>query len=373
MEDAVFLMPPSLEPYTPAAPPSRRIAVLMSGGVDSSMTAYLLRQSGLEVFGITMKVPVSCEGPAAGCCGADAAFVCRQLGIAHYFVDVTQSFRRLVIEAFRRDYAEGRTPNPCVDCNTRLKFSLVWDLVERAFGVGRLATGHYARIEDSPDGPRLARGADRAKDQSYFLYGIAAARLSQLSLPLGDRTKDEVRSMARRIKLDVAEKSESMELCFAGQGDYRMALSAEQADRCGDLTDMAGNRIGEHRGISNYTLGQRKGLGFAGGKPLYVGRIDPCRNTVALGTRQEVSFERIAAGEPNVLIRGQYMANTPAFGKVRSYGQPQPCTIETAEPDGFTVQFDEPCFAPCPGQRLVLYNAQGQIIAGGVIMGASHA
>jgi len=373
MQDSVILMPPSLDAYVPAVPPQRRIAVLMSGGVDSSMAAHLLRQSGLEVVGVTMKVPVSCEGPVAGCCGADAAFVCRQLGIPHYFVDVTQSFRRLVIERFRQDYAEGRTPNPCVDCNTRLKFSRVWDLIERVFGVSRLATGHYARVVDSPDGPRLARGANRAKDQSYFLYGIAAARLSQLSLPLGDRTKDEVRSMARQIKLDVAEKSESMELCFAGQGDYRMALSAEQADRCGDLTDMAGNRIGEHRGISNYTLGQRKGLGFAGGKPLYVGRIDPHRNTVALGTRTEVSFERITAGEPNILIHSRYVAQARVLGKVRSYGEPQPCIIETAGPDGFAVCFDSPCFAPCPGQRLVLYNTQGQIIAGGTILGASHA
>ncbi len=373
MHDSAILMPPSLDAYVPAAPPQRRVAVLMSGGVDSSMAAHLLRQSGLEVVGITMKVPVSCEGPVAGCCGADAAFVCRQLGVPHYFVDVTEPFRRLIIEAFRTDYAEGRTPNPCVDCNTRLKFSLVWDLVERSFGVGRLATGHYARVVDGPDGPRLARGADRAKDQSYFLYGIAPARLSQLSLPLGDRTKAEVRATAEEIGLEVAEKAESMELCFAGQGDYRMALSAEQADRPGDLTDMAGRRIGEHKGISNYTLGQRKGLGFAGGKPLYVGRINAHRNTVALGTRQEVSFHCITAGEPNILIPDEYVPDVRVFGKVRSYGEPQPCTISVARPDTFAVHFEDPCFAPCPGQRLVLYNPDGEIIAGGTIAGASHA
>ncbi len=371
-QDAIHLMPPSFAPYDTTVPPERRMAVLMSGGVDSSVTAHLLKGAGFEVVGITMKVPVSCDANPRGCCGADAAFVCQELGIAHYFVDVTEPFHKLIIDRFRTAYAQGRTPNPCVDCNSLLKFSLVWDLVEESFGITRLATGHYARVLDTPDGVRLARGVDPAKDQSYFLYGIPAHRLAQLALPLGDRSKTEIRTLAEEIGLSVAEKPESMELCFAGEGDYRIALSSEQADRPGDLTDMTGKRIGAHKGISHYTLGQRKGLGFAGGKPLYVGRIDPESNTVALGTREEVSFECITANEPNILVPDEFTVDARVFGKIRSYGDPHPCTIPALASDTFTARFDESRFAPCPGQKLVLYNAQGQIIAGGTINSASH-
>ncbi len=364
---SVKLMPPSLEPWSPTAPPEKRMAVLMSGGVDSSTTAHLLEQRGFEVVGITMKIPIACDNSARGCCGADAALVCHEMGLPHYFVDVTEAFNKHIIERFRADYAAARTPNPCVDCNSLLKFSLVWDLLEAELDVPNVATGHYARIIRDDDRAYLARAADKTKDQSYFLYGTPAERLDRLHLPLGEMTKDRVRALASELDLSVAEKAESMELCFAGEGDYRAALSEDQADREGDLTDMDGNKIGTHRGISNYTLGQRKGLGFAGGVPLYVGRIDPKTNTVALGTREQVSSSDITANESNVLIPDQLREDARVSAKIRSYGDPRPCTITDFSDNRLTVRFDKPQFAPTPGQKLVLYNQKDQIIAGGTI------
>jgi len=364
----IELMPASFSGWAPQKGPSRQIAMLMSGGVDSSIAAHLLKEAGWDVLGITMKIPVSCDTKTRGCCGADAALVCHEMGITHYFIDVTEAFEKLIIERFRRVYANGHTPNPCIDCNTLLKFSLVWDFIEREFGIEHLATGHYARISRSGEDVRLGRAKDKQKDQSYFLYGIAAERLRNFVLPLGELTKPEVRSIAGQLGLSVAEKAESMELCFAGEGDYRKALSGEQSDKCGDITDMQGNRIGEHKGISNYTLGQRRGIGFAGGKPLYVGRIDARTNTIALGTREQVSHRAIDADRINILIRRDLTAGRALFGKIRSCGEPRRCKIADLGGNGMRVEFEEPQFAPCPGQRIVLYNECDDVVAGGTIV-----
>lgn len=358
----IKLMEPSLAPWKPEQPRSRQIIVLMSGGVDSSVAAHLLKKQGREVLGITMKVPVSCDTNTRGCCGADAAFVCDKLGIAHYFVDVTEVFEELIIKPFRRGYAIGQTPNPCVDCNTILKFSLVWDFLEQTFGIDYFATGHYARISKSTSGTRLGIAKNTAKDQSYFLYGLPREKLDRFVLPLGELTKEQVRSIAAELGLFVAEKPESMELCFAGEGDYRQVLSGAECE--GEMTDMQGNRIGTHKGISNYTLGQRKGLGFAGGKPLYVGKIDADTNTIALGTREEISFGTITANKINVLIPEQFTAGERLSGKIRSYGPPEKCKLIEASSESMTVEFDEPQFAPCSGQKIVLYNADDNIVAG---------
>jgi tRNA-specific 2-thiouridylase len=363
----IKLLEPSFAPWEPQGEPSRRIAVLMSGGVDSSVTAYLLREQGWDVLGITMKMPVSCRTDSRGCCGADAAFVCHELNIPHYFVDITRAFEELIIERFRQSYANGETPNPCADCNTLLKFSLMWDFLEETFGIRHLATGHYARVIQTGGPARLGRAKARTKDQSYFLYGISSEKLGRFVLPLGEMTKDEVRSTASRLGLTVAEKAESMELCFAGEGDYRHALVSTVADQPGDITDMQGNVIGTHKGIAHYTLGQRKGIGFAGGKPLYVGRICARTNTIALGTREQVSVQIISADRINVLIPSELVTDRPVFGKIRSYGEPQPCTLTTVEKMGITAQFDQPQFAPSPGQRLVIYDGDDNVIAGGTI------
>lgn len=339
----------------------------MSGGVDSSVTAHLLKEDGWDVLGITMKTPISSATSSPGCYGADAPSVCNQLGIPHYFVDTTETFEQLIVKPFLQSYEKGETPNPCVDCNRLLKFSLVWDLIQTKFGINRLATGHYAKISNNGSHTRLGRARDKAKDQSYFLYGIAREKLERLVLPLGQLTKNYVRSIAAHLNLTVADKPESMELCFAGQGDYRAVLPAHQAHRHGDITDMQGNKIATHRGIANYTLGQRQGIGFAGGKPLYVGKINARTNTIALGTKDEVSFRTLKANQLNVLVPEELITDKQLFGKIRSYGDLSACRVIGSNEDEMTVRFDEPQFAPCPGQKLVLYNTDDNIVAGGTI------
>ncbi|MCF7955761.1 MAG: hypothetical protein K9M75_08170, partial [Phycisphaerae bacterium] len=226
---------------------------------------------------------------------------------------------------------------------------------------------------------------NKDKDQSYFIYGIPAAKVEHLYLPLGGLTKPQVREIAAGIDLGVAEKAESMELCFAGEGDYRDALGLDNADSEGDLVDMQGNKIGTHKGVANYTLGQRRGLGFAAGEPVYVGRIDPVKNIVALGTRDEVTEKKVASEETNVLVADELFVGAKLFGKIRSGGDPRGCVVtevspwkkgdrynlpsaERSQSPFFSVDFDEPVFAPCPGQRIVLYNESDHVIAGGVIV-----
>ncbi len=373
----IKLLGPTLLPWRPKKETGRQIAVLMSGGVDSSVTAFLLKKQGWDVLGITMKIPVLGDIGKRSCCGADsdAVFVCNELSIAHYFVDVTEAFEEIVIEPFRQSYAGGQTPNPCADCNTFLKFSLVWDFLEETFGIPYLATGHYARICKADGRTYLGKAKDKAKDQSYFLYGIAREKLARLILPLGELTKEEVRSIAAKLNLPVAEKPESMELCFAGEGDYRDALTDAGSAQGGDITDMRGKKMATHKGIANYTLGQRRGIGFAGGKPLYVGRIDARTNTIALGTREEVSSRTVRAEKINVLIPEELVvgsASSPQvggrfFGKIRSYGESHPCKLIDVNETTMTVEFDQPQFAPCPGQRLVIYNSDDNIVVGGTI------
>jgi tRNA-specific 2-thiouridylase len=354
--------------WQPEKQADKQIAVLMSGGVDSSVAAYLLKEQGWDVLGITMKVPLSTDANKRTCCGADAAFVCEGLNIPHYFVDVTEAFEEIIIEPFRQSYAGGKTPNPCVDCNTLLKFSLVWDFLEEKFGIHYLATGHYARVYKTDGRVFLGRAKDKAKDQSYFLYGIASQRLENLLLPLGELTKEEVRAIAADANLPVAEKPESMELCFAGEGDYRDVLTDAAFNKPGDITDMQGSKIAEHKGIANFTIGQRRGVGFAGGKPLYVGKIDAEKNTIALGTKDEVSSRTVSANQVNALIPDELVVGGQFFGKIRSYVDSHPCKLTEVNKQTMTVEFDLPQFAPCPGQRLVLYNSRDCIVAGGTII-----
>jgi tRNA-specific 2-thiouridylase len=242
---------------------------------------------------------------------------------------------------------------------------LIWDLMEKEFGIQYLATGHYAEVVHTEQGTRLRRGRNHAKDQSYFLYGIPARRLPHFVLPLADLTKDETREIARSIGIGVAEKPESMELCFAGEGDYRNALT--DGEKPGDLLDIDGNVIGTHKGIAHYTLGQRRGLGYAAGDPVYVARIDAEANTVTLGTRDQISYHTITAAEMNVLIPEQLRVGQVLHGKLRSYGPTHPCEVTEIADDGFTVHFNKLQFAPCPGQKLVLYNDTEDVVAGGTI------
>jgi tRNA-specific 2-thiouridylase len=354
--------------WQPSKEIDKQIAVLMSGGVDSSTAAYLLKQQGWDVLGITMKVPLSTNANKRTCCGTDAAFVCEQLAVPHYTVDVTEPFEEIIIKPFHQSYARGLTPNPCVDCNTFLKFSLLWDFLREKFGTAFLATGHYAKVYKADGRFHLGKAKDKTKDQSYFLYGISLNKLPNLILPLGELTKEEVRAIAADAHLPVAEKSESMELCFAGQGNYRDVLTDAAFNKPGDITDMQGHIIAEHKGIANFTLGQRRGVGFAGGKPLYVGKIDAQKNTIALGTKGEISSRTVSANQLNVLISEGLVVGSRFFGKIRSYVDSHPCKLTEVNNDVMTVEFDQPQFAPCPGQRLVLYNTRDYITAGGTII-----
>lgn len=353
-------------PWTSGDDASRDIAVLMSGGVDSSVTALLLRDAGWNVLGITMKIPVAqgCDAKRS-CCGLEAGYVARDLDIPHYYIDVREAFHRLVIGPFRRDYARGRTPSPCVDCNTLFKFGLVWGFLEEQFGIKNLATGHYARIIRADEEAYLKRGEDHVRDQSYFLYGIPRDRLPCFYLPLGEMSKDEVRRLAKEAKLPVARRQDSMELCFAAEGDYRTALDAEPEK--GPILDTEGNVIGEHEGIVNYTVGQRKGVGVAAGRPMYVVRVSPEDNSVTIGPRECVETSEISAEDANVLIPELGRAGQTLYGKIRSQGEPGKCLLTQADGHNISVRFDDAQFAPTAGQRLVLYDDQDRVVVGGVM------
>ncbi len=377
------LLPPTFEYVSPERT-GTPIAVLMSGGVDSSVTAMLLRDAGWDVVGITMKIPVvdacSIRRP---CCGTEAALVCKDLGLPHYFVDTEEVFRVFVIDPFRRSYSEGNTPSPCVDCNTHLKFHLVWDLLRERLGIEHLATGHYARLEaegcrlkedSSPTAYSLQptaygllrRAKDSARDQSYFLYGVPRDRLAFLHFPLGGLTKNEVRQAASACRIFVAGKPDSMELCFAAEGDYR-ALLRDMPSRPGPILDAAGKRLGEHTGLHNFTVGQRRGLRISNPEPLYVIKLVPEDNAVIVGPRAAGYETRVRAVRVNVLQPEKLNVGESLRGKVRSVGHPEPCVISGISKDAFEVTFDPPVFAPAPGQHIVLYDADDAIVAGGVI------
>lgn len=363
------LEPPTLKPFTPGPDHNKDIAVLMSGGVDSSVTALLLKHAGWNIAGVTMRLPTAHHCTfTRSCCGTEAAYVCRDLDLPHYYLDVRAEFTEHVIEAFRRAYAAGRTPSPCVECNTTFKFGLVWDFVGEALGIRKIATGHYARVAEQGGRWSLVRAAQKARDQSYFLYGIKAARLPDLLLPLGGLNKEDVRRQAEAAALPVARRQDSMELCFAGEGDYRNALAPE-ATRPGEILDPAGNVIGRHTGIAHYTHGQRRGLGIAAPEPLYVLGIRPESNTIVAGTREDALRREVRAAEVNVLEPEAMQAGARLLGKIRSGGEPAECTVEAYDGDGGTmrVRFAEALFAPAPGQKLVLYDAGERVIAGGTI------
>ncbi len=349
------------------------VVVAMSGGVDSAVAALLLSRAGLTVTGVTMDIwcPTGESGGvrAQGCCGAesaqDAADVCAQLGAEHHVVNLRQAFEAEVIGPFIEAYASGRTPNPCLDCNRAIKWGVLLRWAE-ALGADALATGHYARIVEASPGPILLRGVDRTKDQSYALYMLSPADLARTRLPLGGLTKEETRRIAAEAALPVADREESQETCFLPDDDYRRLLRERAPDalRPGPILDRTGNQLGEHRGLAGYTIGQRKGLGLAGG-PWYVIRLDAARNAVIVGPEDEVYVSEIGLAQVRLSAA---VADSPFGATVmtRYRGPEQPAQV-TVEGETARVCFRKPQRAPAPGQAAVLYS--GEVVLGGGVIG----
>ncbi|MEI6388643.1 MAG: tRNA 2-thiouridine(34) synthase MnmA [Spirochaetota bacterium] len=356
-----------------------RIAVGLSGGVDSAVAAALLAKEGHEVIGITMKIwkpgIALAEGGRQGCYGPDEAediaaceTLARDLGIPYRIIDLADEYETLVLDYFRREYRAGRTPNPCIVCNRELKFGF---LLERARASGLafdvFATGHYTRIVQKDGVNFLARARSEAKDQSYFLYALDSAQLGTTRFPLGELTKEEVRTEARQLGLEVADKAESQD--FVSGGDYR-PLFADRPPEPGDFVDAEGQILGRHQGLPFYTIGQRRGLGISTGpQPLYVLRLEAGTNRIVLGHGEGLFAEGLRASSFRLQDPRMARRSFRALAKVRQAHRPAHCTVEPGPEGQAEIRFDSPERAIAPGQSIVLYDDTGLVLGGGTIEG----
>jgi tRNA-specific 2-thiouridylase len=340
--------------------PKTKVAVALSGGVDSSAAALLLKQAAYEVLGIHMRL---WDSPSFDYQAQRAEDICRILGIPYRQIDLHREFESCVIDYFCQEYQQGRTPNPCVACNQHVKFGLLFDKA-LSLGADYLATGHYARVEHSSDGHRLLKATDTRRDQSYFLYTLTQEKLGHVMFPLGEHSRDEVKQMAKQAGLPTATRS-SQDICFISQKNYGAFLSQRFSALQGDIIDTQGRKLGQHGGIAFYTIGQRHGLGLASGQPLYIIKIESRSNRIVLGPEKELYSQKLTVRKLNWISGKVPREPVTAQAKIRYKSKEAEAILFPCD-DSVDVHFTQPQKAVTPGQAIVFYN-DDEVLGGGII------